>query len=530
MIEVRLPDGSVARFPNGTSQETMEGALAQFRSSPAPVSGETDNAPVGQEKGWGEVAGEAVKNFIPSAVNAASDFAEAIAHPIDTATGLYNVGRGYLEKLNRVVQENSGGWEEGEIKPGEHEKYADAVNKFYRDRYGSVEALKNTLSNDSAGALLDLGSVLSLGGAGLKAVAPGKVANAMTKAGAVLDPITLPSKAVAKAGNVATEASKTFGKTAWEALRPRTGEEIIRKMVKPSTGDDPFLNAKITKLILENELPLTLEGVQKLKDIKKEKGAQIGAILEDVANQQREGKLPMTDMSELLEDARLKATEDYLDSMWGTEKIEEANKAAAIAEHNMAGPKDILEVEKFRKINADDLDTGWDKTSGLTPKKRLQKEVVRGARDEIRRLAPESAPLYDELHGLHQVQTPFEAAVNRLMNNDNAGGLAGNVGLSAELGSRTLGSVGAVGGYLHGLINRDPAYLSQLAFKRYKKSKSPQKPKSRIVTVPQKYLLNPTKQAFGKVSPIIPNGQTRRALIHQAARTGLLDLFDEEWD
>ena len=50
MIEVELPDGAVVEFPDGTTEDTMNAALADFSAQPtAPVA-----APVQEPPSYGE--------------------------------------------------------------------------------------------------------------------------------------------------------------------------------------------------------------------------------------------------------------------------------------------------------------------------------------------------------------------------------------------------------------------------------------------------------------------------------------------
>jgi hypothetical protein len=59
-------------------------------------------------------------------------------HPIETATNLYEVGKGVLQMS-------------GVVEGKDAEKYAQAVGSFLKDRYGSLDAIKRTAITDPVG-------------------------------------------------------------------------------------------------------------------------------------------------------------------------------------------------------------------------------------------------------------------------------------------------------------------------------------------------------------------------------------------
>tara|TARA_R110000765_G_scaffold293696_1_gene389031 strand:- start:3229 stop:4728 length:1500 start_codon:yes stop_codon:yes gene_type:complete len=105
----------------------------------------------GQEPGFEFLT--MIKNMGPSVKKNVGDVVQAISHPIQTGQGLMSTAGGYVSKAGI---------------PGlsQYEPYADAMNQFFVDRYGSKEAFFNTLEQDPAGALMDLSTVFTgVGGA-----------------------------------------------------------------------------------------------------------------------------------------------------------------------------------------------------------------------------------------------------------------------------------------------------------------------------------------------------------------------------
>lgn len=87
------------------------------------------------------------------------------------------------------------------LNPGNvnYEDYAKNVGKFYKDRYGGVENITNTLYNDPVGVGLDVASLASGAGAGLKASGLAKAGNAFSKAAKFTDPFSMAGKVGSKA-------------------------------------------------------------------------------------------------------------------------------------------------------------------------------------------------------------------------------------------------------------------------------------------------------------------------------------------
>ena len=217
-------------------------------------SGGWQSAPKAPEsRTWLDTATEAVQNIPSSAVEFGKGIVQAVTNPIDTASALLDLGAG---ALNRAVPApvrdfvNKYDWN-----PQARERAvqtAQQVGGVYKQRYGSVEALKRTIAKDPVGAMADLSTLLS-GGAGIaragaKAttrVAPrvsavaGKTANAMSKAAAATNPVnalTKPAAAVPKIVKKAPVAAKRFvspKQTAYLEAAEGRAPEIIQQLRSP---------------------------------------------------------------------------------------------------------------------------------------------------------------------------------------------------------------------------------------------------------------------------------------------------------
>ena len=142
---------------------------------------ETSSGIPKQRRDWSDVPGEALANLGPSAANFYQGLVTAITNPVQTVSGVLDIGAGALQNMlpkelvdlvNRIDNNPEAAKRAVDT--------ANAVGGIYKDRYGSVEALKNTLATDPVGAASDL-STLFTGGAGAIKSVP-RVAQRLTGA------------------------------------------------------------------------------------------------------------------------------------------------------------------------------------------------------------------------------------------------------------------------------------------------------------------------------------------------------------
>lgn len=131
-----------------------------------------------QPKSWGDVASQAITNTPQSAINFGKSIVQPFIHPVDTIRSLGNVEAGVLQKTGMM--------------PGkEYVPTADAVGEYYKDRYGGVEQIKNSIATDPVGVAGDLSMILT-GGGDIAERAPGiigKIGEVARATGDVVNPI-----------------------------------------------------------------------------------------------------------------------------------------------------------------------------------------------------------------------------------------------------------------------------------------------------------------------------------------------------
>ncbi len=195
------------------AQTQQLSALQQLQSS-----GQLQSAPqtLQQPLSWGEVGQQAIENIPESGGRFLSDIGTAVMNPLDTLGTVGDVVQGAFQKLTPGVQEK--------------EKLADAVGKFYSERYGSEEGFKQALAKDPVGILGDFATVLTGGGAAV-AKAPGmagRVGKLVAATGKAIDPLSLAAKPVALAGKgIGRGVSDIIG-----GLGTFTGGESLRQAAR----------------------------------------------------------------------------------------------------------------------------------------------------------------------------------------------------------------------------------------------------------------------------------------------------------
>jgi hypothetical protein len=206
--------------------------------------------------GYGEMVGQAITNIPSSAGNLVSGLYHAVTNPVQTVSGIMDVAAGGLQ--NAMPKSVVDFVNKFESNPEAAQRAVIAANEAggaLKQRYGSVEGIKNTIATDPVGAMADLSTLitgaggLARGGAiGLNAI-PKSAASLKTvsglntaadilgKAADVTNPVNamvnLPSKAYDLAGALTKQGL---------ALKTGVGTEPITQAVKAGQeGNATFL-------------------------------------------------------------------------------------------------------------------------------------------------------------------------------------------------------------------------------------------------------------------------------------------------
>lgn len=179
-----------------------------------------------KEYTWGDVIPEAIAHIPESGAEMALGLGHAITHPIETGEALVKGVVGIAPPV-RIYEALTP--EENRIQfLQESIDTANAIGGMYKDRYGSVDALKRTLAEDPVGAAMDLSALFGGAGAAAKTVGMAKTSATLGKVGHAIDPMRAVTAPVGALSNKLGAAGRHFH----NVLDPKTGA-IIR-----GVGDD----------------------------------------------------------------------------------------------------------------------------------------------------------------------------------------------------------------------------------------------------------------------------------------------------
>lgn len=178
----------------------------------------------------------------------AARLAEGFMHPIEGAKSLGKTALGVVEAMTP---------EQYRVRT-EEMPYASAAADYFKNRYGSLDAIVNTIKTDPVGAMADASALMGGGGAALRGAGAitkipklAEVGEAMRTAGSMTDPVQLglraarpvtrPISTLAKEvlgvtttkgpSNVGEAFSSENAKAFTDALHGRTSPEAVRDAV-----------------------------------------------------------------------------------------------------------------------------------------------------------------------------------------------------------------------------------------------------------------------------------------------------------
>lgn len=233
-----MADNPFAQFAAQPAQQTQsQNPFAQFAT---PAAG--GEIPTGRRTYTAaQVPVEAVKNLPASAGQFVSGLVQAVTSPVQTVMGLWDAAAGGLR--NALPQGVVNFIDQFDANPEATQRAvqtANAVGGMYKDRYGSVDAIKRTIAEDPVGTAADLSTLLSGGGAAATKMGATQTGAALTRAGAVINPmrplapvIEVPIKYAGKAAGAVYNALDPKSTAYLTAVEGR-GPEVLNALRQPS--------------------------------------------------------------------------------------------------------------------------------------------------------------------------------------------------------------------------------------------------------------------------------------------------------
>lgn len=158
------------------------------------------------ERTVGQYLGETAGNIIPSGAAMLGGMYEAVTNPVQTAKGLGLAAYGGARNVAEATLPTGAFDVIKSVENPEIAKQAvavaNAIGGVYKERYGSVNQILDTIRTDPVGAASDL-SIIFSGGAGATTKL-GTISNVLAKTGRVLDPIGALAGKVVETGTRAT--------------------------------------------------------------------------------------------------------------------------------------------------------------------------------------------------------------------------------------------------------------------------------------------------------------------------------------
>ena len=188
----QMPDGRIAKFevPDGTTPEQAQAMIEEQLGASA--------APAAEQPKWADLPG----NIGPSAMRMAKGVYDAVSSPVQTASSILDIGAGALRNVTpgplRALIDRADPNPQAAQRAS---NTAGAVAQSYKDRYGGLEQLKNTVITDPVVAAADASALLGVGGA----LVPGKAGAALQTASAYTNPLNAVKPGATAGGFAAKE-------------------------------------------------------------------------------------------------------------------------------------------------------------------------------------------------------------------------------------------------------------------------------------------------------------------------------------
>tara|TARA_R100001443_G_scaffold108702_2_gene119493 strand:+ start:984 stop:2585 length:1602 start_codon:yes stop_codon:yes gene_type:complete len=417
--------------------------------------------------------GTMVSNIPSSLYNVAADTAQAVMNPIDTAYAIGNLAKSGIhnaaQELNEFVgpeatlamnrfgnaigldrrpetlEELQGYQIEGQ---GEGEAFAGALD----ERYGSLDNAKRSLMEDPAGVMLDVASLATGAGAGVRAGLKNRgkdtqIADSVMNAGSGLAPLS---------GSVRAPVG---------ALEQVMGQPISRKLyqsaMKPSTTLPEAERARLLDAGIEVGATPTKRSVDKVQRKKEKLGAAIGEA--EGALTQKDVEIPASKLFTYVDEVErdfVPLSPNAKNNMNKIDKVVEDMMDGIFFAGGRLTPQDVAKIKRniYKTVS-------YDKKLGDNRKiddvqEATLKAIAKAAREQLEMLDPELAQLNAAYGNVSEVQRKIQNPAAARVGNRDLIGIGAPI--KAAAGAATGGGPGAVLGALQGIIDA-PTIKSNLA-------------------------------------------------------------------
>ncbi len=459
---------------------------------------------------WRDVALSAAKNIIPSSWQYLKDITYPVRHPIQTATGVGSMMKGRSMDLSGLEGLEIGGKTITAEDIGQKPTGADALVDMLKERYGTIDNLKQTIAKDPMGFAADISSLLTgvghtgkIGAVGRMAKEPsmiGKTLGGVQKIGEAVEPLKAASKATGPAA-----------RRMWAGAAKLPG-------VKPPKG---WLATKWKRKLHDTALQQGIvpgpEGLDKLTD----KLSGMDTRIDEILTKEVSGDLLSADrllegLDDILSDAKFsidpKANRRAIDRV-KTSFMEEWYDKTHYWDDDVGdwveapieewAPKQMTpaEVQRKKVRTYKEIESHYKQKPGATPAKvEAAKKIAFNAKEYLGEIAPEIKKLNADYGPMRDLQTAIDRAyAQRIGQRDLIGiGMPIKGGAGYAIGESISpggGPIGAGAGIALGILDT-PSVKSRVAILLHKMSKDG------IITNNRKLqILNKVQQMMVKGAP-----------------------------
>lgn len=435
VYEIKSPTGEVFEItaPEGaTESQVLAYAQSEFQKK-QPFS-----------------ATQTVKNIPSSAAEYGKNIASAVMHPLQTVSGIFDIGAGELRKVlpTPIVQ----AIDKIEADPEAIKRYqqsANAVNQFYKQRYGSGEQALQTIQKDPVGFLGDVSALFTAGGSAIP-----KVGATVSKVGAAVEPLNV------AANVVGSGIAKTIPSTVPASL--------YESAAKWSTSLTPEERASITGTALKEGLMPTYAGTGKAQMTISMLGDKIDNLIQ--SSTQAGARIPANEVLRNIADVRNELGGFKIESPSDIKEINAIEKQ--FRDMVRKGKKQYVtpdELQSFKQDVYKRVDYNRAPEKPTVAKEAAYKSMGRAAKESIESVVPSVAALNKRQGSLIELLPNLQRSAARIENRDILG-IGGPIKIGG--GSAIGGDAGAIVGAGQSIFEM-PKVKAATALELYKRQQAP---------------------------------------------------------
>ena len=425
--------GDIAATVEDTSKWKL---AAEHLSEP-----EGTEVPAKEDLGWMDTLKKAVSNVPSSGALYAKNVYQMIRHPVQTAE---TTGKAAMNiagpGIERLLDPNK------EIDSVIPYPEADMIS-LLKQRYGNLDAFKETLANDPVGTMADISSVFYPASKAASGMGFARTATTLEKASQVTEPMNL-----LKAGGGIMRGAAT-------SLIPKgVPSRLYESAVKLSTALPIEQRRRIVNTALEKQIMPTYNGLSKLNRGIDSLNTEISSMIDTAAAAGE--KISLDRLFKGFDDLEQNILEVSGEPITGFNKFESVKDEIKQA-NEMIGRNELTvkEAQKMKQRIYRELEKEYNRVSLHPISAEARMAVARNLKEAIEEIIPEVKELNANESELIELRDAITRATERIRGRDLL-----SLGTTAKAagGAAVAGGPGLATGLLLGLMDSQPIIKSKL--------------------------------------------------------------------